>query len=322
MTQVDVDLSKPTQDGDGTPAAGTLECRPTARRVVGDGIVLPDSFTAKLVNGLATLELAPNDAGTWCWVITERANRGSQRHVNVPASGPVNYSDLVDVDPTTLDPTTPVAPAYQALLDAKADSADLGTAAAQDVGAFATAAQGTKADAAIPLPDSPSDGQLLKWDNTAGAWVPVNPVGNSRNASAKNATGTITQFNPGASGGVGAEVTIPSTGISVTNSGGRSVVLKINLSLIQTVTGNGVLLLYVKETTGSPTNYATLTVRLPGTSTVGSYTQVCAEVDLGPVTTTRTFDLRGQLYTAGSVVPVLQALNSVTSPTWFRAVNE
>ena len=45
----------------------------------------------------------------------------------------------------------------------------LGTAAAQNVEAFATAAQGTKADAAIPNPSTKANGNFLKWNGSA--WV-------------------------------------------------------------------------------------------------------------------------------------------------------
>lgn len=45
----------------------------------------------------------------------------------------------------------------------------LGTAATQDSTAFATAAQGLKADAAIPNPSNKSEGNFLKWNGSA--WV-------------------------------------------------------------------------------------------------------------------------------------------------------
>lgn len=47
----------------------------------------------------------------------------------------------------------------------------LGTAAVEDATAFATAAQGEKADAAIPNPSTKSDGQLLTYNSTQGKWV-------------------------------------------------------------------------------------------------------------------------------------------------------
>ena len=65
---------------------------------------------------------------------------------------------------------------YQPLIDSnnklsKDLVSGLGTAAAEDATAFATAAQGTKADAAIPAPSSASDGQLLTYNSTQSKWV-------------------------------------------------------------------------------------------------------------------------------------------------------
>lgn len=47
----------------------------------------------------------------------------------------------------------------------------LGTAAASDANDFATAAQGTKADEAIPNPSTKQDGQLLMYNSTQQKWV-------------------------------------------------------------------------------------------------------------------------------------------------------
>lgn len=188
------------------------------------------------------------------------------------------------------------------------------------------ATPGTDTEAAlsanyVPRPAAPTEGQLLRWDATLGEWVAQNPVGNSRNASAKNTTGTVTTFNPGASGGSGAVTPIPSTAISVTNSGGRTVTVEFDITFNQTVTGTGCLFLYLRETTSGTVNLATFPIRLPGTATVGSYDTRHGEFDIGVVTTTRTFDLSGSLYTPSAVVPVLQALNGVAFPTWLRAEN-
>lgn len=122
MTLVDVDLRVPAASGTDGPAAGYLDCAPTLRRHIDaadDYVVLPQQFTATLVGGKIQLTLAPTTA-TWVWRITERVPGGIVRYVSVPASGTFEYGDLADVDPDTLNPTTPVIPAYQALLDAKA----------------------------------------------------------------------------------------------------------------------------------------------------------------------------------------------------------
>ena len=95
---------------DEVAAVGHLECRPWAPDADGarlhleapDRLLLPASFTVRLVGGEALLHLAPTGAG-WCWQIIERTPRGKTRYVLVPDSvATLDYADLVDVDPTTL----------------------------------------------------------------------------------------------------------------------------------------------------------------------------------------------------------------------------
>ena len=95
---------------DEVAAVGHLECRPWAPDADGarlhleapDRLLLPASFTVRLVGGEALLHLAPTGAG-WCWQIIERTPRGKTRYLLVPDSvATLDYADLVDVDPTTL----------------------------------------------------------------------------------------------------------------------------------------------------------------------------------------------------------------------------
>ena len=95
---------------DEVAAVGHLECRPWAPDADGarqhleapDRLLLPASFTVRLVAGEALLHLAPTGAG-WCWQIIERTPRGITRYVLVPDSAAtLDYAPLVDVDPTTL----------------------------------------------------------------------------------------------------------------------------------------------------------------------------------------------------------------------------
>ena len=120
MTDVLVRLTTPSSGAaasgwvpaDEVAAVGHLECRPWAPDADGarlhlegpDRLLLPASFTVRLVAGEATLHLAPTGAG-WCWQIVERTPRGKTRYVLVPDSAAVlDYGPLVDVDPLTLDP--------------------------------------------------------------------------------------------------------------------------------------------------------------------------------------------------------------------------
>ena len=103
MTVVLVDLRRPDATGVDVPAVGALRWQPTLRRTVGTHITLPDAFTVELVDGRASVDVAPTGLD-WCWTVREFPRTGIVRHVQVPALGPVNYSALVDVDPKTLEP--------------------------------------------------------------------------------------------------------------------------------------------------------------------------------------------------------------------------
>lgn len=75
------------------------------------------------------------------------------RNVIIPDEGPVDFGDLVQVDPESFEPVAAGSTVAQQLA-LKANSADLGTAAAADAADFATAAQGELADSAYQLPEA------------------------------------------------------------------------------------------------------------------------------------------------------------------------
>ena len=114
---------------DEVAAVGHLECRPWAPDADGarlhleapDRLLLPTSMPpVRLVGGEALLHLAPTGAG-WCWQIIERTPRGKTRYVLVPDSvATLDYADLVDLDPTTLDPTAEPDAAWWAAWNAMA----------------------------------------------------------------------------------------------------------------------------------------------------------------------------------------------------------
>ena len=132
MTDVLVRLTAPSSGAvasgwvpaDEVAAAGHLECRPWAPDPDGarlhlegpDRLLLPTSMPpVRLVAGEATLHLAPTGAG-WCWQIIERTPHGKTRYVLVPGSvATLDYADLVDVDPLTLDPTAEPEAAWWAM---------------------------------------------------------------------------------------------------------------------------------------------------------------------------------------------------------------
>jgi hypothetical protein len=116
MTLIKISLVTPLADGTTTAATGGLRFTPTARRVIvgtPDQVVLPKSFQVALVAGAADVTLAPTAAG-WVWRIDEHLAGSPARtiYVTVPDVASIDYPDLVPVDPATLTPAAPLAPAW------------------------------------------------------------------------------------------------------------------------------------------------------------------------------------------------------------------
>jgi len=63
------------------------------------------SFTERLVNGELTVPLESN-APWWVWKVIEHVPNGLTRYLNIPETngGILEYTDLVDIDISTLDP--------------------------------------------------------------------------------------------------------------------------------------------------------------------------------------------------------------------------
>lgn len=116
MTVVLVDLRRPAS-GEDVPTEGSMLWRPTRRRTIGSHITLPDAFAVDLVDGQASVDVAPTGLD-WVWTVREMTRQGITRHVQIPALGPVHYSALVDVDPATLDPAAEPEAAWWAVVEA------------------------------------------------------------------------------------------------------------------------------------------------------------------------------------------------------------
>lgn len=124
MTLVRIALDVPGSAGD-VRAVGRIRATPTARRTVGDAIVLPSAFTAALVDGVATVELAATGVD-WCWRVEEMTAAAAVRYVVVPDSGTtLGYEDLTDVDPATLDPAVEPEAAWTVALGVVAGDVEL-----------------------------------------------------------------------------------------------------------------------------------------------------------------------------------------------------
>lgn len=98
--------------GAGGLPSGTFLCRPNVRHTDAVNVYLPFGTLFNIVNGFGTLLLEPTD-GSWCWSISEQIPGGIIRYVQVPQSDtPVSYSTLVEIDPTTLQPSAAAASAW------------------------------------------------------------------------------------------------------------------------------------------------------------------------------------------------------------------
>lgn len=120
MTTIKISVREAGQNGL-TTAPGEFRFAPTARHIGTDGgapvVVLSPTFTAPVISGSVTVELEPNTAD-WCWVIYEGVSGGITRYVNVPNSPtPLLYTDLVDVDPRSLNPSSILQPAWESFND-------------------------------------------------------------------------------------------------------------------------------------------------------------------------------------------------------------
>lgn len=119
MTTVLVALTRDTPTGR-ERAAGTLRWEPTARRLAGVEVVLPQGFTVALPESGDWLAVdVPASGPAWCWRVSERipGGGGIVRYVAVPDLPSASYSELVDVDPATLDPSAEPEAAWWAALD-------------------------------------------------------------------------------------------------------------------------------------------------------------------------------------------------------------
>lgn len=122
MTTVRVLVQTPV-DGGVAAAVGSLRWTPTARRVVPAAgavpaaVVLPAGFTATLTAGAVDVDVEPS-TNAWVWSVVESfiGSPARRRYFTVPDVESVDYADLVEIDPATLDPEPSLDPAWNAPL--------------------------------------------------------------------------------------------------------------------------------------------------------------------------------------------------------------
>jgi hypothetical protein len=111
VTVVNIKVQVP---GNGTTATaeGVLRWEPSGRRIGTDGaLILPAPVAVPLVGGSASVNLDPS-TDAWAWRVTEffEGQFPKSRYFAVPDGGPFNYTDLVEVDPATIDIALSVSP--------------------------------------------------------------------------------------------------------------------------------------------------------------------------------------------------------------------
>lgn len=203
MTEITALFLRPSAAGP-IPARGDVTFLPTRRRVVGGdtiGTVLPTPFTvAPDSQGEATFALEPTTV-FWVWKAVERfENRPPViRHVVVPddAEG-MDYSALVEVDPTTL--LNPVEPdpvwyAYTDLLKTEATAAKNNAAgsktAAEAAQAAATTSQTSAAASATTATTKASEASASAAA-ASGSAATASTKAAEAGASATSASGSAT----------------------------------------------------------------------------------------------------------------------------------
>jgi len=121
-----------------------------AVRVSGSGVVFPALETVKLRAGVPAAPIDyPPTLGTCCVKITVRcASFLLERYVAIPEAGPVDFDDLVDVDPGTFAPSLDAVTAWQAWRDAAEVLAVSASAAAASASTSAADAHADRVAAA------------------------------------------------------------------------------------------------------------------------------------------------------------------------------
>lgn len=189
MTVVRHKLLRPSPAGD-VPYSLELRFRPSRARVLdGDpkAVVVPAEFAEDLPAGILNVDLAPTGPG-WCWEIFRPYGKveSLREWVVVPEPVvdperpgeflPVDYPDLVRVDPATLEPSAEPSPLWWAELESA-------KATAADVEAARVAAAGSALEAGAARDDAVAaagDAAGFAGDAAGSASVAVAAAGTAR----------------------------------------------------------------------------------------------------------------------------------------------
>lgn len=200
MTLVRLFFTAPTTGGR-VPAKGVLRWTPTRRRVISgetDEVVLPSGFDVEV----SEFSQVPVDASgvDWVWRVDEKLGgvRSRTVYLVVPDVDSIDYSDLVEIDPDTLDPIAPPSEVWYAHVEALA----LTAASAKDAAEIAQAA--TEEAAATIVPER-TLAQTARSEAQQAASASAVSAGASA-SSASNASNSATTAATRASEAQGSEV--------------------------------------------------------------------------------------------------------------------
>lgn len=100
MTLITFDFRKGDQS---TPVDGTILAVPIKRVVTASFVAIPEAVTIQINGGIGSINLPPNEPD-WAWIFKERFPHGDNRVVNIPDVARIEYTKLVDVNPSTFSP--------------------------------------------------------------------------------------------------------------------------------------------------------------------------------------------------------------------------
>lgn len=198
MTTVTIRALEPRPDGK-APASGYSYWSPTKQRVEDSTIIVPRPFRIDLTDGVASFDADPTTIA-WVWKVEEKliGAPARTRYLVIPDQPEVEYADLVEVDPATLEPSAEPEAAWWAALEsaetgaaasAKSASQDAASAAnsASAAAASSLAAQGSASDAATSAGAAAASATNAASSATAAA-ASATASAASRDAAANSAT--------------------------------------------------------------------------------------------------------------------------------------
>ncbi|WBF79001.1 minor tail protein [Arthrobacter phage Bolt007] len=222
MTRINLLLQTPSPSGIPVAADGEVTFRPTRKRtVVGspDVSVLPAPFTEEIGSGgLVSVDLAPTGL-EWAWEV-RFAVVGMKRwveYVAVPDTEDIDYTELVRIDPKTLEPLAEPTAVWYAYVEALRTEAELAKLAAEDsrdaADASASSAAGS-ASSIIPARDAAAGSATAAAGSATAAAGSATAAAGSATAAAGSAGTAVTKAGEASASAAGIADTVdPLTGL-------------------------------------------------------------------------------------------------------------